>query len=314
MVDKSAPAKPADKRGLGRGLQSLIPPRPESGDTGFAMVRVDSIVPNPNQPRTRFDDDALRSLAASIEEVGMLQPLIVRPRGGGYELVAGERRWKAAQHIGLVEVPAMVRAEEQAWSSLTEALVENIQREDLGALEEAAAYRQLLEDFGWTHEELAYRVGKARPTITNALRLLGLPAAIQGMLERSEISPAHAKVLAGVEDRAYAEHIARRAADEGWSVRMIEEAARSRSGIVPVVTARRQTGRPAEIIAYEERLNEMLGSRVNILYSGSKGSIKVRFGSMEELESIYQRIGGVAGSSPDATPGSISDAPSDSRP
>ncbi len=300
MADEPAMVKTTDKRGLGRGLESLIPPRSESGSTGFAMIRVEAIDPNPNQPRTHFDDDALRSLAASIEEVGILQPLIVRPRGGRYELVAGERRWRAAQHIGLVEVPAMVRAEEQAWSSLTEALVENIQREDLGALEEAAAYRQLLEDFGWTHEELAYRVGKARPTITNALRLLGLPAAIQGLLERGEISQAHAKVLAGVEDRAYAEHIARRAAEEGWSVRMIEEAARSRDSVAPVVAARKVSDRPAEIIAYEERLNEILGSRVNILYSGSKGSIKVRFGSLEELDSIFQRIGGASSAASEA--------------
>ncbi len=295
MADDPVMTRRSQRRGLGKGLEALIPNRPESDSTGFAMVAVDRIDPNPDQPRSRFDEEALRSLAASIEEVGMLQPLIVRPVDGRYELVAGERRWRAAIHVGLEEVPVMVRAEEHAWSSLTEALVENIQREDLTALEEAAAYRQLLEDFGWTHDELAFRVGKARPTISNALRLLNLPAEIQGMLERGELAPAHAKALAGIEDQAYAEHVARRAADEGWSVRMVEEAARSRGGVEPVVPARSTPGRPAEIIAYEDRLNELLGAPVKIMYSGSKGSIRIRFGSVEELDNLYQAMGGTPG-------------------
>jgi ParB family chromosome partitioning protein len=258
------------------------------------VIGIDLIDPNPNQPRSYFDEEALEALAASITEVGILQPLVVRPKRGAselgrYELVAGERRWRAAQKVGLSEVPAVIRAEEHSWSGLTEALVENIQREDLGVLEEAAAYSQLLEDFGWTHDDLAAKVGKARPTITNRLRLLGLPASIQGLLERGEISPAHAKELAGMEDQAYAEHIARRAADEGWSVRMVRDALAARGSVVPVVTARR-TGRPAEIIAYEERLGELLGSPVKIAYSGSRGTIKVKFSSMEELDNIYQAI------------------------
>jgi len=290
---------PAGKRGLGRGLGALIPDHVPSGvgtpasGMGFGMIGIDLIDPNPNQPRSHFEEGALESLAASIKEVGILQPIVVRPKAGQgrYELVAGERRWRAAKQVGLAEVPAVIRTEEHSWSGLTEALVENIQREDLGVLEEAAAYRQLLEDFGWTHDDLAERVGKARPTITNALRLLGLPASIQGLLERGAITRGHAKELAGVEDQVYAEHIAQRAADEGWSVQMIRDAVSARGSVVPVVTARR-TGRPAEIIAYEQRLGELLGSSVKIVYSGSRGSIKVKFSSMEELENIYQAIEG----------------------
>jgi ParB family chromosome partitioning protein len=252
------------------------------------MIAVERIRPNPWQPRGRFDDETLASLTASIVEVGVLQPVIVHETDDGYVLVAGERRWRAAKMAGLGEIPAIIREGDDS-TLLTEALIENLQREDLGPLEEAAAYRQLLDDFGLTHDEIGKRVGKSRPAVSNALRLLQLPAAIQGMLERDEITAGHARALLGIEDEAYAEHIARRAAEEGWSVRQVEEAAKQR---VPqdVVTRRPKAPRPAAIIALEERLQDRLATRVRIKYGQRKGKISIDFADLDDLERIFREI------------------------
>ena len=279
----------ARKSGLGRGLEALLPP----GDAGqgFALLAVDDIVPNPQQPRARFDDETLSALAASIREVGVLQPVVVRRLAGGeYQLVAGERRLRAAQMAGLGEIPAMIREGDDV-SGFTEALVENLQREDLTPLEEAAAYRQLMEDFGLTHEEVAVRVGKSRSAVSNTLRLLQLPAVIQGLLEAGDLTAGHARALLGVEDIRYAEHIARRAAEEGWSVRRVEEAVRSRR-VEPAAEAgvRRKASRPAEILALEERLTDRLGNAVKIEGGSSGGRIVIRFGSLDDLERVYRSL------------------------
>ncbi len=285
------------KRGLGRGLDSLIP----QGDTtsepavGFALVPLDQIKPNPSQPRTTFDEAALEDLAASIREVGVLQPVLVRAREDGFELVAGERRWRAARIAGLTEIPAVIRDEdEEKWHNLTEALIENMQRENLGPLEQAAAFSQLMEDFGWTHEQVGKRVAKSRSTITNTLRLLQLPAGIQGLLERGDLSGGHAKALLGIEDQVYAEHIAKRAAAEGWSVRMVEKAARARveGGSGKTTVPRSTVPRPAELIALEERLAERLDAKVNINFNGKTGKLVLNFKSLEELERIYRAMFG----------------------
>jgi ParB family transcriptional regulator, chromosome partitioning protein len=280
--------------GLGRGLDALIP----SGGgvaSAFDSIPIDEIQPNPNQPRTRFDAEAITALSESIREVGVLQPIAVaRADEGGYRLIAGERRLRAARQAGLTEIPAVIRTVDDA-GSLTEALIENIQREDLSALEEAAAYQQLLEDFSMTHEEVGVRVGKSRATITNTLRLLQLPAVIQGMLERGELSAGHARALLAVEDRKYAEHIARRAVDEGWSVRQVEDAARARredpaeDAGHPARPSVREV-RPVEIIELEHRLTEQLGSKVNIRYRREKGRIEIDFSSLDDLERIYRRF------------------------
>lgn len=277
------------KSGLGRGLDALIPV--ELPDTGFASISIDSIVPNPQQPRTQFDDDALQSLAESIKEVGVLQPVVVRgAEDGGYTLVAGERRLRAAKLVGLNEVPAVIRPASDTVSDLSEALIENIHREDLSALEEAAAYQQLLEDFELTHDQVAKRVGKSRASISNSLRLLQLPASIQGMLERGELAMGHARALLGCEDTAYANHIAAKAAEEGWSVRQVEDAVRARStmseeGTPPAV----HRPRPAAIIELEGRLAERLGAPVAISYSAAnKGKVVVKFSSLDDLERIYR--------------------------
>lgn len=277
--------------GLGRGLEALIPGG-DVGTEGFALLDLEEIEPNPNQPRTMFDEESLAVLAESIAEVGVLQPVVVTARpDGSYVLIAGERRWRAARRAGLSQIPAMIRSAEGGMS-LTEALVENLQREDLTPLEEAAAYQQLLEEFGMTHEEVGTRVGKSRTAITNTLRLLQLPASIQGMLERGEISAGHARALLGIDDRRYAEHIARRAAEEGWSVRQVEDAARARREIATPSTSkpRLREVRPVEIIELEQRLTEQLSTRVRIAYRNKKGKVEIGFESLDELERIYRRF------------------------
>ena len=277
--------------GLGRGLEALIPTGDDDGRAGFAHLSLDSIDANPHQPRSTFDEDELANLAASIREVGVLQPVAVTRMGERYQLIAGERRVRAARRAGLTEIPAVIRTvDDQA--SLTQALIENVQREDLSPLEEAAAYHQLLEEHGLTHDEIGTRVGKSRAAITNSLRLLSLPAPLQGMLERRELSAGHARALLGIEDRKYAEHVAKRAVEEGWSVRQVEEAARARKDLEEESAAapRVREVRPVEIIELENRLTEQLGSRVAIKYRNKKGTIEIGFGSLDDLERLYRRF------------------------
>lgn len=275
------------RAGLGRGLESLIP----SGDEAleYRRLRVEEIIPNPHQPRVNFDESALEELAASVAEVGVLQPVVVRPLDDGrYALIAGERRWRAARRVGLTEIPAMVRTvDDQA--SLTQALIENLQRQDLTPLEEAAAYQELLEEHGMTHEQVATSVGKSRPAVSNTLRLLQLPLPIQGMVERGELSAGHARALLGIEDVGYAEHIAVRAVAEGWTVRHVEEAARARTAATPSAPRVKEV-RPVEIVELEQRLRDQLGSKVNIKYRNQKGKVEISFGSLEDLERIYRRF------------------------
>ncbi len=279
------------KSGLGRGLDALIPA--DAAAEGYTTIPLDAITPNPQQPRRTMSPEALQGLAASIREVGVLQPIVVRrgEEAGSFVLVAGERRWRASRLAGLKEIPALVREGDDV-SGLAEALVENLQREDLGALEEAAAYRQLLEDFGLTHEEVGARVGRSRPTITNTLRLLQLPSSVQGMLARGELSAGHCRALLALDDLGEAEQLARRAAEEGWPVRRLEEAVRARlEGLPPPVRVKRE--RPAEILALEEWLGERLAAPVAIEYGKRGGGrLTVRFGSLEDLERIYQTLGG----------------------
>ncbi len=277
----------ARKSGLGRGLESLIPV--ERPDLGFATIPVDQIASNPHQPRRRFDDEGLDSLAASIREIGILQPVVVRVASeGGYTLIAGERRLRAARTVGLAEIPAIVREGDEV-TSLAEALVENLQREDLTPLEEAAAFQELLAEYGLTHEQVGDRVGKSRAAVSNALRLLQLPPAIQGLLDRGELSAGHARALLAIEDEAYAQQVAARAATEGWSVRQVEEAARARKQKAPART-RSVEARPPVISELEERLGERLGSPVSIDVKGERGRLVVKFRSLDDLERIYRTM------------------------
>jgi len=218
--------------GLGRGLGALIPPGAAPGTpvgtTGLQEIAISAIRPNPYQPRDAFDEETLGSLADSIREVGMLQPVLVRPAGDGYELIAGERRWRAARRVGLQTVPALVRETDDN-TALEHALVENLQREELNPLEEAAAYQQLIEDFGLTHEQVAARVGRSRASVSNMLRLLQLPPAIQRAVRERQITMGHARALLGTPDRAFQEALAKRITAEDLSVRAVEEAVRARS-------------------------------------------------------------------------------------
>lgn len=277
----------ARKGGLGRGLDSLIPSVDPGMPKPFDMIPVDAVRPNPQQPRARFDDESIDRLAESIAEVGMLQPIAVSAAEEGYTLIAGERRLRAARRAGLAEVPAVIRTVDDV-GSLTEALVENLQREDLTPLEEAGAYQQLLEEFGMTHEDVAHRVGRSRSAVTNTIRLLQLPAAVQGMLERGEITAGHARPLIGLEDRAYAEHVARRAVEEGWSVRQVEDAVRLREDAGDTPPPKVTEVRPVEIIELEQRLTEQLDAKVKISYRKGKGTVRVAFSSLDDLERIYR--------------------------
>ena len=279
------------RAGLGRGLESLIPIDPaqvESG--GFRQIPVDQIKVNPDQPRSRFDDESLEEMANSMKDVGILQPIVVTRGDDGYVLIAGERRWRAAKRAGLGVIPAVIR-EATGQPTLVEALIENVQRQDLTPLEEAHAYQQLLENYGMTQEQVAGRVGKSRPTIANTLRLLQLPVEVQGMVDAGELSAGHARALVGMEDAGYATHLAGRAVDEGWSVRQMEDAVRMRKERRNSPTGVRQL-RPAEIIELEKRLTDHLGTPVKISYRNEKGKMEIRFGSLGELERLYRIFNG----------------------
>lgn len=284
---------PARKSGLGRGLDALLAAGRPTG--GFALLPVDAVDPNPDQPRDRFTTEPLQGLADSIKEVGVLQPIVVRPAGanGRHVLVAGERRLRAARMAGLTEIPAVIRDGDDQ-GRLVEAVVENVQREDLDPLEEAGAYRTLMEDFGLSHEQVATKVGKSRSAVTNSVRLLGLPGAIQTLLVAGKISAGAARALLGTDDTAYAVRIANKAATEGWSVRQVEEAVRARQGGAAVAEkkpARVSKDRAAQIIALEERLGERLGSPVHIEYTRRGGGrMTIRFGSLNDLERIYRSL------------------------
>lgn len=280
------------KPGLGRGLEALIPTT-EGETPEFLQVRVDEIEPNPQQPRSRFDEAHLEELSASIREVGVLQPVIVTSSDEGYVLIAGERRWRAAQRAGLETIPAVVR-EATPDATLVEALVENLQRQDLTPLEEAHAYKQLLENYGMTQEQVANRVGKSRPAVSNTLRLLQLPGPVQTMVDAGSLSAGHARALLGLEDKKYAIHLAEKAVAEGWSVRQIEDAVRTRreleEGTGEEPAPRVHQLRPVELIELEKRLGDHLDAKVKITYRNQKGKVEIKFGSLEELERIYRVI------------------------
>ncbi len=305
----------ARSSGLGKGLSSIIPTaeRPDGGGEGVAGaavlvdIAVADVVPNPNQPRVHFDEESLSELTASIAEMGVLQPILVRPgTDGGFELIAGERRWRAAQRAGLATIPAVVRTTDDA-SSVEQALVENLHRQDLTALEEAAAYQQLIDDFGLTHDQVSGRVGKSRSAITNSLRLLGLPPAIQRLLADGQLSAGHARALLGTPDRGRQETLAREAAAGGWSVRMVEDAVRqlaegsgqdpavepSRSGTIDGAGLTPATKlRPPGLLELERLLAEQLETRVNVQMSAKKGRVTIEFADLEDLERIYRVIAG----------------------
>ena len=275
--------------------------------TGLQEISVSSIDPNPNQPRNHFDEDSLAELSASIKAIGLLQPVLVRPSStpDRFELIAGERRWRASKRAGLSTIPAIVRVTDDV-SSVEQALVENLHRQDLTPLEEAAAYQQLLEDFSMTHEQVAAKVGKSRSAITNSLRLLTLPPMIQQYLAEGRLSAGHAKALLGTPDRALQESLARVAVEQSLTVRGLEEAVRnavnpgaSSTTVIPKPGAtgvKPKTGTPGRVNLVkepglhelEELLSEHLATPVTVTLSGKHGKMVVEFADLEDLERIYR--------------------------
>ena len=288
----------ARRSGLGRGLGALIPTDVVGGDTtALREVPVGSIQPNPHQPRAYFDEETLAGLTASVAELGVLQPLLVREvEPDRYELIAGERRWRAAKRAGLQTVPVVVRETDEV-GSLEQALVENLHRADLNALEEAAAYQQLLEDFGLTQEQVAQRVGRSRSAVANTLRLFQLPPSIQKLIGEGQVSAGHAKALLGTPDRAFQEALAKRIVADGLSVRETEDAVRARNEGDDAAPAPAKGGdpaarklRPPGLLELEELLSEHLSTRVNISMGASRGKVVVEFATLEDLERIYRAM------------------------
>jgi ParB family chromosome partitioning protein len=257
----------------------------------FAELPVDSIRPNPKQPRTVFDEDALDELVGSIREIGVLQPIVVRPVGDGYELIMGERRWRATQAAGLSTVPAIVRQTEDG-DLLRDALLENLHRSQLNPLEEAAAYQQLLDDFGCTHDELAQRIHRSRPQISNTLRLLRLPPLVQRRVAAGVLSAGHARALLGLSDAAAIERLAQRIVAEGLSVRAVEEivALGAEDG------GRRQPRRTRAGVRNEalddlaSRLSDRFETRVKVDLGKQRGKLTVEFASVQDLNRILSSL------------------------
>ncbi|HEX5043209.1 MAG TPA: ParB/RepB/Spo0J family partition protein [Candidatus Polarisedimenticolaceae bacterium] len=292
-------------KALGKGLRSLIPeapvrsspppsptpaavepPLPPSGER-LHMLDLDLIRPNPRQPRQDFDETSLEALAGSLKDDGVLQPIVVRPAGSGrFEIVAGERRWRAAQRAGLLKVPAMVRDVPED-RRLELALIENLQREGLNPIEEAQAYRALLDEFGWTQQELATKVGRQRATVANSLRLLGLPRPVQDRVRAGAISMGHARALAAVEDGALQTEIAGRIEKEGLSVRQVEQLVQRRATTKASAAPTPGAGRDPNVVSAEQNLQRALGTRVRIVERAKGGTIEVTYHGHEELMRLY---------------------------
>lgn len=280
----------------GKGLSSLIPGGggvpPVTG--GLTEVAVSSIEVNPHQPRMHFDEESLSELAASIRAVGVLQPLLVRTtRPGAYQLIAGERRLKAAQRAGLTNVPVIIRDATDA-ASAEQALIENVHREDLGPLEEAAAYQQLLEDFGLTHDQLASRVGKNRATISNAIRLLGLPASVQQLIADRRLTAGHAKVLLSITDRVQQERVAQQVVRDGLSVRATESLITTSGTTTRKKKSSLTTRAPGDPALGElaHVIGEHLSTRamVSAPTASTRGALRIEFADLADLERIARAI------------------------
>ena len=281
------------KHGLGRGLDALIPTGGgEPGEAGVREIPVNQISPNRFQPRQRFDPAKLEELANSIREHGVVQPVVVRPLDGGFELVIGERRWRAAQQAGLRTVPAVVKDIGSDADVLEVALVENLQREDLNPLEEASAYQYLISEFGLTQEEVARRVGRSRPQVSNTLRLLHLDAAIQEEIQAGNLTMGHAKAVLSLPDRPAQFQLFRKILAKGMSVREAEETARRM--LEPRDASKAKPAGGKVFGAVEEQMRNALGTRVTVRGDVGRGRVEIEFYSEDDLTRIVDLIAGTA--------------------
>jgi ParB family transcriptional regulator, chromosome partitioning protein len=285
----------AKRGGLGTNLDALIPTSLTVGGNEVAQqneVSVDSISPNPKQPRTVFNEEAMAELVASIKEIGILQPPVVRQTSPGrYELIMGERRFRAAKLAGLRSIPVIIRQTPDN-ELLREALIENIHRSQLNPLEEAAAYTQLLQDFNCTHDELAQKLGRSRPLISNTMRLLNLPASVQSRVASGIISAGHARALLGLENEAEIDRLAKRIVAEGLSVRAVEEIIAATSPKAASKTKKKSGGTSPEVNEIAERLGDLLDTRVKIKGGKTKGEISIEFSGYADLARIVKKIEG----------------------
>jgi len=283
--------KPTPKKKQASGKTSGKTAESPSDESGVLYVDVNDIKPNASQPRKRFDEEKLEELASSIEQHGLIQPIVLRRLGKGYEIVAGERRWRAARIAGLREVPCIVRELTDEENMLL-AIIENMQREDLNPIEEAEGIRQMIDTYGLTQEQVSYSVGKSRPYITNSLRLLKLPAKVQELTAEGAITTGHARALASVKGQKKQIELAVRAAEEGLSVRQIESLARESKEPVRKKTVRKT--KSADEKRVEQELKDALGTRVNLNRKGKGGKIEIEFYSADELERLIDLLRSLA--------------------
>jgi ParB family chromosome partitioning protein len=285
----------AKRGGLGTNLDALIPTSLTVGGNEVAQqneVSIDSISPNPKQPRTVFNEEAMAELVASIKEIGILQPPVVRQTSPGrYELVMGERRFRAAKLVGLRSIPVIIRQTPDN-ELLREALIENIHRSQLNPLEEAAAYTQLLQDFNCTHDELAHKLGRSRPLISNTMRLLNLPASVQSRVASGVISAGHARALLGLSNEVEIDRLAKRIVAEGLSVRAVEEIIAATSPKSASKAKKKSGGTSPEVNEIAEQLGDHLDTRVKIKGGKTKGEISIEFSGYADLARIIKKIKG----------------------
>ncbi|HMG34125.1 MAG TPA: ParB/RepB/Spo0J family partition protein [Blastocatellia bacterium] len=275
------------RKALGRGLSALFP-ETRGGQSDLLELQIDLLDPSQYQPRTSFNNEAMDELAASIKARGIIQPLVVRRKGERFEIVAGERRWRAAQRAGLKQVPCVVKAIRDE-NVLEVSLIENIQRQELNAIEEANAFRRLVEELGITQEEVARRVGKERSSITNSLRLLKLPAEVQKLVEDDKLSMGHARALLAISPMERQKTIAIQIVERGLSVREIERLGKKTEGTRRARDPERSR-KSANVSFAEQKLSRRLGAPVNIKFSGKGGAIEIRFTSSEDLSRIFDLL------------------------
>ncbi|MCQ2546348.1 MAG: ParB/RepB/Spo0J family partition protein [Clostridia bacterium] len=284
--------KPAAKSKAPKAKAKKQEEEPSPAEGGVLYVDINNIKPNTAQPRKTFDDEKLEELASSIERHGLIQPIVLRASGKGYEIVAGERRWRAARLVGLKEVPCIVKELTDEENMLL-AIIENMQREDLNPIEEAEGLKKMIDTYGLTQEQVSYSVGKSRPYITNSLRLLKLPGKVQELTAEGKLSTGHARALAAIKDQKKQIELAVRAVEEGLSVRQIESL--SKETKAPAKKPARKPSKSADEKRVEEDLKNALGTRVNLNRKGKKGKIEIEFYSSDELERLIEMLKSLAG-------------------